>query len=192
MLTLMRHGLPEYNAADRRDPGLAAEGVDQVRAVIPYARARGYDAIYTSPQLRAVQSAAVVAEALGLPVAVDEGLVEFDHGTDYVHYDNLDAEIWQRYRAGDLSPWGLTSKKFHGRIAGAMQRLAAAHPGGRVLAVCHGGVVNAWTCQVLGVPDRLRVFEPGYASWHHFEFTAGGWSLLGLNEVAHELPRQAI
>ncbi|MGQ4615556.1 histidine phosphatase family protein [Nocardia sp. R7R-8] len=192
LLTLMRHGLPEYDAVDRRDPGLADEGVDQVRAVVPYVRARRFDAVYTSPQLRAAQSAAVVAEALNVPVAVDQGLVEFDHGADYVHYDNLEVEIWHRYHAGDLSPWGLTSKKFHGRIAGAMQRLAAAHPGGRVLAVCHGGVVNAWACQVLGVPDRLRVFEPGYASMHRFDFSKGRWSLLGLNEVAHELPRRKI
>ncbi|WP_051163596.1 histidine phosphatase family protein [Nocardia brevicatena] len=190
LLTLMRHGLPVRDDGNRMDPGLSEEGYAQVRAVGPYARAKGFDVVYTSPQRRAAQTADVVAAALDLPVVVDAGLVEFDHGAAYVHYDSPDVELWQRYRAGDLSPWGLTGEEFHGRIAATMERLSSAHAGQRVLAVCHGGVVNAWTCQVLGVPDRLLLFEPGYASMHHFIYSGGKWELLGLNEVAHDLPRQ--
>ncbi|WP_280420527.1 histidine phosphatase family protein [Nocardia carnea] len=188
LLTLMRHGLPVRDDGDRRDPGLSAEGFAQARMVVPYARVREFDTVYASPQLRAAQTAGVVAEGLGLPVRVDEGLAEFDYGSDYMHYDNPDDDRWQRYRAGDLSPWGLTGVEFCGRIVAAMERLAQSHPGGRVLAVCHGGVVNAWTCQVLGVPDRLRMFEPGYASMHHFARSGANWDLRGLNEVVHGLP----
>jgi broad specificity phosphatase PhoE len=192
LLTLMRHGLPIRDDSDRTDPGLSPEGFEQARATVPYVRARGFDTVYASPQLRATQTAAVVAAALGLPVAVDQGLAEFDHGSDYVHYDNPDDDRWQRYRAGDLSPWGLTREQFCGRIVATMERLSVSHPGRRVLAVCHGGVVNAWTCQVLGVPERLRMFEPGYVSMHHFARSGASWNLLGLNEVAHDLPRLVI
>lgn len=192
LLTLMRHGLPVRADGDRMDPGLSPEGFEQAWATVPYVRARGFDAVYASPQLRAGQTAAVVAEALGLPVVVDEGLAEFDYGSDYVHYDNPDDDRWQRYRAGDLSPWGLTRAEFCGRIVATMERLSVSHAGRRVLAVCHGGVVNAWTCQVLGVPDRLRMFEPGYVSMHHFVRSGAEWGLVGLNEVAHDLPRPAI
>ncbi|MBD0859799.1 histidine phosphatase family protein [Gordonia sp. zg691] len=182
-LTLMRHGLPVRGDANVMDPGLDSMGSAQVRAVLPFLAAYGVDVLYSSPQLRARQSAVAVAVELAMPMIIDDGLVEFDHGAPYVHYDDASAAIWRSYFAGDLSPWGLTAAEFHARIARTIDAIADRHPGERVLAVCHGGVINAWACQVLGVPDRIRVMEPGYASVHRFERVGDEWSVVGLNEV---------
>ncbi|MFZ2176755.1 MAG: histidine phosphatase family protein [Rhodococcus sp. (in: high G+C Gram-positive bacteria)] len=184
-LVLMRHGEPQRNDANSRDPGLSDVGWAQVRGTLPYLMGGGpLTAIYSSPQMRARQSARVAADAFGLALAFDDGLVEFDHGAPYVHYDDGAAPVWRSYFAGDLSPWGLTLAEFHARIQGAMNRIADRHEGGRVLAVCHGGVVNAWTCQILGVPDRIRVMEPGYASLHRYRRVEGRWRIVSLNEIA--------
>lgn len=182
-LVLMRHGEPVRDGGDPRDPELSSVGVTQVAAASPHLVGEAFDVVYSSPQLRARQTADIVAGRLGLPVIVDGGLVEFDHGAPYVHYDNAEADVWQYYLAGDLTPWGITGAEFHARISSVMNRMARDHADRRVLAICHGGVVNAWTCQVFGVPERIRVMEPAYASLHRYEHTCAGWHVRCLNEV---------
>ncbi|MFI7195180.1 histidine phosphatase family protein [Nocardia nova] len=187
-LVLMRHGEPVRDGGDPLDPELSATGVAQASAVLRYAVGEAFDVVYSSPQMRARQTASIVADRLGLPVVVDDGLVEFDHGAPYVHYDNAEADVWRHYLAGDLTPWGLTAADFHARISGVVNRMAREYAGRRVLAVCHGGVINAWTCQVFGVPHRIRVMEPGYASLHRFEHAVAGWRVRSLNEVPWAQP----
>lgn len=185
----MRHGEPERDARDPRDPGLSERGWSHARAAIPALRYRGVEAVYCSPQKRARQTAHIIAQALFLPIAEDSGLVEFDHGGDYVHFDNPKHPVWQSYFAGDLSPWGLTKETFHSRVRDSVQRIAHRHESadGPVLAVCHGGVINAWTCQVLGVADRIRVFEPAYGSLHRYAVDSGCWRVVSLNEAPAEM-----
>lgn len=180
----MRHGEPVRGGDDPLDPELSAMGRAQTRAAVPYVQSAGFVAVYSSPQRRARETARVVAEALGRPVVFDDGLVEFDHGAPYVHYDGGEASVWRNYLAGDLSPWGLSRETFHARIAETMRRLVDRHRGQRVLAVSHGGVINAWTCQVFGMLDRLRVIEPAYASFHRYVCDGGDrWRVVSLNEV---------
>ncbi|WP_216892241.1 histidine phosphatase family protein [Nocardia alni] len=183
-LVLMRHGEPVRDAADALDPALSGRGADQVSAAVPYVLAAGIEVIYSSPQMRARQTAEMVAEPLGLPIVFDDALVEFDHGAPYVHYDDAQADVWRHYLAGDLTPWGTTAAQFHDRVSLVMNRIATEQAGRRVLVVCHGGVINVWTCQLFGVPDRLRVMEPGYASLHRYEREDDVWSVRSLNEVA--------
>ncbi|CAA0129923.1 Putative phosphoserine phosphatase 2 [Mycolicibacterium vanbaalenii] len=183
-LTLMRHGEPIRGDLDALDPGLADGGWAQARRTAPFVLARGVDRLYCSPQRRARETAQVIGDALGLAPIENDGLVEFDHGTPYVHYDDGQASVWRHYDAGDLSPWGLTAEAFHARIRNTIDRLAQHHPGERVLAVCHGGVINAWTCQVLGTPERIQVMDPSYASLHRYDLDGGRWRLQSLNETA--------
>lgn len=184
-LTLVRHGEPERRAVDPRDPDLGALGRAQAHSAGVCLRVEQYDAIFSSPQLRALQTARIVAEGSGRSIDVHDGLVEFDYGADYVHYDDASDPVWRRYFAGDLSPWGLTAADFHDRISRSMTDIVERHPEGRVLAVCHGGVINAWTCQVLGTPERIRVFEPQYAALNRYRHEAGRWHVVSLNELPH-------
>ncbi|MDO3402733.1 histidine phosphatase family protein [Mycolicibacterium neoaurum] len=182
-LILMRHGEPVRSGPDALDPELSPTGLTQAAAAVPYLRLCDVAALYSSPQRRAAQTASVVADVLGRPVEVDQDLVEFDHGAPYVHYDDGSAPVWRSYLAGDLSPWGLTAAGFQARVTGVMDRLARTHPAeATVLAVCHGGVINAWTCQVLGARERLFMFEPGYCALNRYECDGGSWKVVSLNE----------
>jgi probable phosphoglycerate mutase len=183
-LTLVRHGEPERNAIDLRDPGLSALGRAQAHAAGVRLRVEEYDAVYSSPQLRALQTARIITDGSGRPIEVDDGLVEFDYGAEYVHYDDASDPVWRRYFAGDLSPWGLTAADFHTRVSGSMAAIVEDHREDKVLAVCHGGVINAWTCQLLGAPERIRVFEPHYAALNRYRHESGRWHVESLNEMA--------
>jgi probable phosphoglycerate mutase len=197
ILTLLRHGEPArpgdagVELYDPRDPPLSSRGRSQARAAAQHVAAGRYDAVYSSPLLRARETASIAAAA-GVPVTTAPGLVEFDHGTAYQHFED-GAHVWESYLAGDLSPWGTSLAEFGSRVVHAADELAERHPGQRVLAVCHGGVVNAFACWALGVPNRVRVLAPDYCSFHRFRRDAGSaWRLLSLNEVAPDVSTRQI
>src|SRR2546423_106837 len=131
-LTLVRHGEPERAPIDPRDPALDERGRAQARGAGLYLATDVYDAVYSSPQLRAVQTARIATDGTGISVVLDDGLVEFDFGAEYVHYDDAADPVWSRYFAGDLSPWGLTAAAFHARIRSAMNAISERHRGGNV------------------------------------------------------------
>ena len=57
--------------------------------------------------------------------------------------------------------------------------------GGRVAAVCHGGVINVYVAALLGL-ERHLWFEPGYTSISRVAAArTGERSVVTLNETAH-------
>jgi len=93
-LLLIRHALPELVTASdgRADPALTEEGHAQAKrlpaALAPYRIAR----IVSSPQRRALETAAPVAEALNLPVTEYVGLAEYDYDLDhYIPFHEAEA-----------------------------------------------------------------------------------------------------
>lgn len=183
-LLLVRHAEPQRASVTADDPELSDLGRAQAARVAHHLRWSGpleRTTVYSSPMRRAQETAAAIAAALDLPVQVDEQLVEFDHGSDYLHFED-GAAVWDRYLAGDLTPWGTTLTAFASRVRAAAERLADRHPHEHVIAVCHGGVVNTWASQVLGVPERIRVMQPQYGSVSRFRRDALGWAVESLNE----------
>lgn len=88
-LLLLRHGETPMSVAGvfsgRSDPELTAVGAEQARRAAAWLKVRqdtgeGIDAVLTSPLVRARQTAAVAAGALGLDVTVTDGLIETDFG----------------------------------------------------------------------------------------------------------------
>ena len=82
-LLVVRHGQSEWNAVGRwqgrADPPLTMEGRRQAAAA---ARALGtFDGVVSSPLQRAAETAAIIAEHLGIgPVLTDPDLMERDAG----------------------------------------------------------------------------------------------------------------
>jgi len=84
-LLLIRHALPlRSEPGQGSDPDLSEEGTEQAKR-LPDALARfPITRLVSSPQVRSVQTAQPVADALGLTVEVDERLAEYDR--DMEHY----------------------------------------------------------------------------------------------------------
>lgn len=145
-------------------------------------------AVWSSPLRRAVETAAPVAAAHGVEVVLDSDLAEFDrHSTSYIPIEELKAANDERWiamvegRHLELLE-GMDPVAFREGVIAGMERVVAAHAGGTVAVVCHGGVINTYIGHVLGI-DRALWFEPRYASVHRVAASRTGIrTLLTLNE----------
>ncbi len=189
-LWLIRHGLPQrIDGGDApADPELAPEGVDQAQRLSEWWSRFGPDAIYSSPLRRAQETAAPLARTLGLDVAIDPGLEEFDaHLSFYIPLEELraDEERWQQLVAEWLSPEAEAERqRFRERVVDSIDGIAARHPGQRVAVVCHGGVINAYLSRLLSLPGTM-FFEPAYTSVSRTLASGANRQLVSVNETPH-------
>ena len=170
---LARHGESDWNAANRfqghSDRPLTDHGREQAKALADLVAAESVEAIYASPLSRALETARIVAARTGLAVVADEDLREVDTGS----WSGLSrAEVQERYPEG-FQRWitggagwedGESYEEMAERVLAAVNRIAAAHPGGRVLLVSHGGPIRAIQAAADGMAinkyRRLRPVEP--------------------------------
>jgi probable phosphoglycerate mutase len=144
-MLLTRHGQSEWNAVGRwqgqADPPLTDVGRGQARAAAD--RLGAVDAIVSSDLDRAVTTAAIVAEALGVgPVLIEPRLRERAAGEwSGLTRDQIEAE-WPGYLATRRRPPGFeTDEALLTRVRGALDDLSRGHPDAELLVVTHGGVV---------------------------------------------------
>ena len=190
-LLLTRHAEPvRIEEADQpADPPLHERGHTQAQALAAWLADEPLDAVWSSPMRRARETAAAVATRLGMEVVVDEDLAEFDReATSYIPLEELRATRDQRWLAmveGDLSEFEVDPEAFRNGVVAAIERVISVNPGRTVAVVCHGGVINAYVAEVLGI-DRVLFFEPRYASINRVAASrAGVRSIVSLNETAH-------
>jgi broad specificity phosphatase PhoE len=142
-ILLARHGETEWNREGRwqgwADPPLNDLGRAQARELAEQLRETPFDAVYASDLRRAHETAAILAVPHGVAIVTDADLREIDVGA----WSGLTrAEITERFPGGDR-PGGETRDQHGVRVLAAVERIARAHPGGRVLVVAHGGCVRA-------------------------------------------------
>jgi glucosyl-3-phosphoglycerate phosphatase len=152
-LLLIRHGQSTWNADGRwqgqADPPLSPLGEEQAYDAARRLKAGQFSRVVSSNLQRALRTAEILAEALGLPVEVDAGLREIDVGD----WEGLTrAEINER-APGALADWsegrsestpgGELRTDLTGRAERALLRAAAASsPDHRVLLVSHGALIR--------------------------------------------------
>ncbi|HLX32748.1 MAG TPA: histidine phosphatase family protein [Gaiellaceae bacterium] len=133
-LLLVRHGETDWNADGRlqghTDRPLTDYGRRQARKLADELGGEELDAIYSSDLARARETAEIVAERLGLPVALDPDLREKDWG----NWEGLTTV--ERDRVEFV---GESTEAHQERMLRALRAIAERHPGGRVLVVTHGG-----------------------------------------------------
>jgi 2,3-bisphosphoglycerate-dependent phosphoglycerate mutase len=157
-ILFIRHGETEWNRVKRIqgfiDIPLATSGLEQAerlahRLADEAQQGARLDAIYSSDLQRAQQTAQPIAQVLGLPLQLREGLRERSYGA-FQGYDRDEIaerypdeyERWQSRDAGFAPPEGESMRTFYHRVMDAITPIVAAHPGGRVACVAHGGVLD--------------------------------------------------
>jgi probable phosphoglycerate mutase len=187
---MVRHGLPErvLGAEGPADPRLTPEGRSQAGLLAAYLRAERIDAVYSSPLRRARETADFAARALKLFVQVIDDLAEVDrYSSSYVPMEDLrrDPGLRAALAASSSRDGDETREGFRKRVVTAVERIIEDNPGARVVVVSHGGVMNAYLGQVLGI-DRDLWFEPRYASISRVLASRSGHrNVESLNEVQH-------
>ena len=157
------------------------------------------DAILTSALPRAIETAAIIAPALGgeaLGICQDCALCE-------IHTGEADAMPWAEYSARygsfdmeaipdrPFAPGGDSWFSFHERVREVCQRIAREFTNQTVVAVCHAGVIIASIRVLFDIPHpgtgtRIQPTNTGMTEWEH-EPSLGRWTLCSFNEHAHLL-----
>jgi len=161
-LLLIRHALPvpAWASGGPADPALADDGRTQAArlpgALAPYPIHR----IFSSPQRRALETAAPIAADRDLPVEQIVDLAEYDYGLD--HYiplhdaRDLAPAAYERILAG-LLPDFVDEDAFRTRVHAGIERVVAGcEHEDTVVVVAHGGVVNIVLQSILGLARPLE------------------------------------
>ena len=189
---LIRHAIPIRRELETgiADPELASEGLKQADLMAKYLASEKLHAIYASPMQRAQQTASPLAAVQGLTITTVEGVAEYDKNSNqYVPVEELKAKNdprWQEMLRGEWTSTDETEDEFIQRTVNSIEQIIAQHASQRVAIVCHGGVINAYICHVLGLENQRGFFYPNYTSIHRIAAAGSGErSIVTLNETSH-------
>jgi probable phosphoglycerate mutase len=189
-IVFVRHGLPLRIELETgiADPELAAEGHEQAAKMAAYLGVEDVEAVYVSPLRRALETASPLL--LGLKAVVSEGVAEFDRNSrEYVPVEELRATNdprWEKLLRGEWDGVDEDPSLFKARVVATVEDMIARHPGGRVVVVCHGGVINQYLAHVLGIETHIGFFYPKYTSIHRVMAARSGQrSIVSINEASH-------
>ena len=191
-IVFVRHGLPLRVELETgiADPELAAEGHEQAAKMAAYLGVEDVEAVYVSPLRRALETARPLCKVLGLEAVVSEGVAEFDRNSrEYVPVEELRATNdprWEKLLRGEWDGVDEDPSIFKARVVETVEDMIARHPGGRVVVVCHGGVINQYLAHVLGIETHIGFFYPKYTSIHRVMAARSGQrSIVSINEASH-------
>lgn len=193
-LLLVRHAQPiRIDGGDDQapaDPPLSDVGLAAARAVGGWLATEGIDHLITSPLRRARETAAPLAERLGLEPEVVPGIGEFDsRDASYIPFEEMsrDHEKFGAMVEGrwtDIEGWA-DPDQFRADVVGALDDVIGRFAGARVAVFTHSGAINVFLGQVLGI-ERVLWFYPGYASVSRVAASRRGpRSVVSVNETAH-------
>jgi len=204
-LVLLRHGesmaqVDRIIGGHASCRGLSPRGREQVAALrdrLARTRELQADVLLTSVLPRAIETAEIVAPAIGgLEAVQDCDLCEIHAGeADGLTWDEYDA----RYRTDafdpDVAPApGMESvNAFVERVSRALRRYAEEHAGRTIVAAVHGGIVEASLRTFLGIGPQPPVAEIVNASITEWAFEPNPfaadreprWALVRWNDFAH-------
>ena len=157
-ILLIRHGESQAAYMEKpfplvnghADPDLAENGHKQAERLAERLAKDHIDALYVTSLCRTAQTAAPLAQRLGLTPQVEPDLREVNLGEweagvfrKMVAENHPIAEqMWAQER-WDVIPGAEAAEVFGARTSGALKRIAAAHPDQSVAVVTHGGVIAA-------------------------------------------------
>ena len=194
LVLLVRHGRTPTTGkvlpGRARGLHLSDEGRAQAEAVAERLAALGkIDAVYASPLERTRETAAPISRRAGVRVKAQRGLLECDFG----EWTGGELKVlsrrpeWrtvQRWPSGFRFPAGESFAEMQTRVTDTLRRLAAAHPGGRIVAVSHADPIKAAVAEAVGAHlDLFQRIVISPCSVSAVVYGAGGPAVLTVNSV---------
>lgn len=201
-LLLVRHGQQRWPDAgvaaaptEWTDPPLTTVGEQQAATTAAYLASEPVHAVYSSHLQRAHRTGLAIAGPHGHDVTVIEALeeVKMFRGlpAGQTPVDALGPlllsghrEHFMRQRRWDVYPHTESSLDFRRRVTAALEGIVLAHPGQTVAVACHGGVINAYLADFLGLGVDM-FYRPAHASVHRILAKDERRVILSLNEHRH-------
>lgn len=186
------------------DLPLSRVGREQARALAERLKSLSFHAVYSSPLRRCQETAAPLLEHLHMTPTIVPDLKEIRLGiayplpTDISDLAALTRALQQRQAeivrlAGGVGNWDAVpnsepSRAFRQRVVAAIDTIARQHTGERVLLFAHGGVINAYIAEVLGL-EKDFFFPAANTSISVVRANGRQRVLYVLNDLSH-LPRR--
>ena len=198
-LLLVRHGESEPARPDspfplvdgHGDPALAPDGLAQAQRVADRLADERIDAIYVTTLRRTAQTAAPLAQRLGLVPKIAADLREVYLGEwegglfrQRVAQRHPVAQRMLAEQRWDVIPGAEPADELASRVAKAVSTLARQHPDQRVAVFTHGGVIG----QILTLATGSKPFAfvgADNGSVSTVVVTELGWHVRGYNDVSH-------
>jgi len=204
-ITIVRHGTTEWMEHGllhgRLDSKLSPRGLHEAQCVAAQLRGQHFDAFYSSPAGRAIETANTIASEIGMHPLPLEGLREIDFGPMEGRRMSppLDGGLpaWLRLRWTLLAPvFRLTSESRQAvgrRVVEALTWIARQHPDGHVLIVTHSGthstLIRLIAPEVAAHSPRMVPFAPCAITEIKVQ-PDGTPRLLHLNQTEHLLGQE--
>ena len=189
-ILLIRHGETDWNRIHRfqgrSDVPLNQKGREQARALALALKHEPITAIYSSPLVRAIETARLIKMFhFSTPFFEEEALIEMDLGD----FDGMEAKrwaaqfqdfrkAWQENPASVKMPGGESLKDVQTRAIDALERITKIYPPGSTLLICSHNFVNLTIlCHALKISlNRFRdlqqdtagisvLYKQGYRLW---------------------------
>lgn len=180
----LRHGQTDWNLEGRfqgqTDIPLNATGISQAGQAARLLKRQHISHVVSSPLIRALKTAAIVAEGLGLPIHVDTQIRERSFGA----FDGLVvAEVKRKHglplsepSASILPPDAEQWPETLERTRNVVQKWHDTHPDGTTLFVAHDGIFGA-LCEILA-GSKL---ESRHGTPYAFQRNDTTWSITEIN-----------
>ena len=165
-LCIVRHGETDWNSQGILqgwiDVPLNALGRRQARAMAAQFDRTGFSAIWSSPLIRARETAEIIAPLIRLPFPrFHDGLMERNFGifqgipkSELAELNPVELQlILKRNPAGHFEG-GETMDEFADRILEALVSIGSLHTGQKVLVIAHGWVMDVITRHINGLPRK--------------------------------------
>jgi probable phosphoglycerate mutase len=201
-MLLVRHGESQPAHPERPfplrdghgDPPLDPVGVQQAELLGERLGKERIDAIYVTTLVRTHETAAPLAQRLGLTPRVEPDLREVYLGVweggvlreRAAAGDPIFQKIWTEER-WDVIPGAEDHDAFDQRVWNGFVRIVSAHPDERVMVVSHGGVIGQLLHRITGA-RRFAFSGADNASVSEIVATPERVILRRYNDVAHLLP----
>jgi len=161
-VVLARHGRTEWHHGNRytgsTDLPIDEVGHQQAKYLKEWAEDFAPDALWSSPMLRARQTAAPTAEVLGLTPVLDERLREVDFGSaEGMRLGEMPPAVAKAFELDPVGwhfPGGENPIAAADRVEQAFHQIGREHVGQKVLVVAHNTLIRLLVCRVLGLELR--------------------------------------
>lgn len=177
-LYLVRHANPQI------DPTVAAckwrlstTGLKRAGELAKLLTGRGIQGVVSSGEPKAVETAQILAEQLGMQVEIGEGLQEHERPLtpgSFTSKEAFQAQVKMFFaHPGQLSLGRETAEQCFERFDRAVHKVIASHPGKTLVLVTHGTVLSLFLSrynhldgyafwQALGMPTCIQITMPDF------------------------------
>jgi broad specificity phosphatase PhoE len=194
---LVRHGTTDWNKEEifrgRLDCKLNETGHSEARALAAYFTDIPFQAIYSSPLSRAMETAQAVAQAKALPVVPHPGFIDMDFGEWQglplrevrEKYSDL-YRLWRERPEAVHFPGGENLTQVRARAWEGLQKVLRDNPERTTLILSHRVVTKVLICAVLGLDDsHFWQIKQDTTAVNCIEYNRGSFVTSLINDTCH-------